>query len=170
MSDHVAITTLRRPSRLLFSGTNPNLGTSVTSAIAASTTPPTTSNNVGVIAGPTNYLRIMPLLESGTSSPAMRVVGWSFVQGLDKWVPQILSEVTISVGVAGTTISVNGTNLLTPYTLTQSSGDSKIFGMATSSDTASGWIVVDTCGFDMVQIDLYHATGTKKCNAIIGEF
>lgn len=170
MSDHVAITTLRRPSRLLFPGTNPNLGTTSPSNIAVSTTPPTSSNNSGIVAGPTNYLRIMPLLESGASSPAIRVTGWSFVQGLDKWVPQMLAEASISLSTAGTSISVNTTNLLPSFAFGQTAGDFKSFAVSSGSDVASAWMVVDTCGFDLVQIDLWHSTGTKKCNAIIGEF
>lgn len=93
------------------------------------------------------------------------------MQNLDRWAPHILAEYSITPTGTGTSISVNGTNLLSPYVLTQNMGDAKVWTGLTATDTVNAWMVVDTCGMDLVQIELYHGVATaKKCNAIIGEF
>jgi|688.fasta_scaffold51824_5 hypothetical protein len=170
MPDHISLVTQRRPLQVA----NPNANATVKVSSFAdftgvSTSTPTTSTANGevVIPGVMNYLKVIPLFQTGSTSPRMRVVGWSYVNGLGVWSPNFLANVSLTLNTSG--ISVNGTSLLAPHTMSLTAGDAKLVYEGNSNDS-NGIILVDTMGADLIELVFEASAGTSiACNALIGE-
>lgn len=162
---HVSIVTQRRPLALASAANTTAI--SQPAIYAVSTTPPASATGRVVVPGVLNYLKIVPLFKTGSTSPAVRVTGWSFCKILDRWVPYHLCRVGLTLNTVGN--SVNGTTLLGAYSMSLTSGDAKLFYEGTA-DIGNGHILIDTVGADLVEISFELAAGSSiTCNAIIGE-
>jgi hypothetical protein len=128
--------------------------------------PPATTGGRAVVPGVLNYLKIIPMFLTGTTSPAVRLTGWSFCKDNSRWFPSHLCKVNLTLNTVGN--SINGDTLLGAHTMVLTSGDAKLVYEGTA-DQGNGFILVDTVGADLIEISFETASGTVKCNAIISE-
>lgn len=113
-----------------------------------------------------NYLCVCPLMATGTTTPGVRVIGWSRLPtGL--WVPRFLAKVSLTLNSTAVG-SFFGASLLAPYNLGLTKGDAKLLFEDVSNDS-NGWLIVDTVGSELVEIIFEAASGTPACNALISE-
>ena len=126
----------------------------------------TTATRGSIVFGSTNnYMKIHPWASAAT--PTIRVIGWSFCNDTRYWIPHLIAEVTMaSLRSAGTGITLNGTELLAAATLTKGAGDAKLF--APSASNTDAYFVVDSQGFELVELNFVATVGTKV-NAHIGD-
>lgn len=133
-----------------------------TSATAAN------AGGVLVVPGGMNYLKIMPLWLTGAATPTIRVVGWSYSKDANVWVSSLICNIACTLNSPGVGIvSVNGANLLPSTALTNSIGDAKIFNA--TSLACNAFFVVDTLGFEQIELCFQVASGTYTCNAFVSE-
>jgi hypothetical protein len=140
---------------------------SATSKVATSTRPATdtTANAGSIVFGSTcNYMKIHPWAAS--SLPTVRVIGWSLCNDTRLWIPHLIAEVTMA-SLRSVTTTINGTNLKAAATLTKGAGDAKLF--APSADNADAYFVVDSQGFELVELHFYTASAGVAVNAHIGD-
>lgn len=146
---------------------NVTTSNSATSKVATATRPATdTASNVGsIVFGSTNnYMKIHPWAASGT--PTIRVVGWSYCNDIRMWIPHLIAEVTMS-SLRSATTTINSTALKAAFALTKGAGDAKLF--APSADNADAYFVVDSQGFELVELHFYAGTAGIVVNAHIGD-
>ena len=163
---HVMLNTITRSHYL---GSKPSNVTCSVSATAktATTTQPVTNTSAGsiVVGGVSNYMKIHPWAESG-STPSIRVIGWSFCADTKYFVPHSIAEVSMAT-LTGTNVSINSSNLRAAATLSKTAGDVKLF--APSSSATDAYFVIDGQGFQYIELHFYVASGTVLANAHIGE-
>jgi len=170
MSDHISLITQRRPLKLASAGSNATVKvSSFADFTGTSSTAPTSnlSNGEIVIPGVMNYLKFTPLIKTGSTSPIVRVIGWSFVTDLNAWAPNFLAKINLTLNSSGMT--VNNETLLAPHTMSLSAGDAKLVYEANSNDS-NGMILVDTMGADLIELVFEASAGSSiTCNALVGE-
>lgn len=135
----------------------------------------TTSNATGtvggtlVVPGGMNYLKIMPFTTSGAATPLLRVVGWSYSKDTNLWIPYLICQMALTTANSSGGITVNANALISYATLTIGSGigDAKIFN-ATSMST-NAFFVVDTLGFEQIELCFQVSSGSTNCNAFVSE-
>jgi hypothetical protein len=138
--------------------------------ITATSADTTKAGGALVVPGGMNYLKIMPLWLTGTSglSPTIRVIGWSYSKDANVWVSSLICNIACTVaGAAIGTVVVAGANLLPSTTLTNSIGDAKIFNATALACNA--FFVVDTLGFEQIELCFQVSSGTFTCNAFVSE-
>ena len=167
MSAHVVTVTQRRQSQFA-SATNLTSAASVTAELAmtSSSEPPTASANTVIVPGVLNYLKVIPMYLTGTTSPAIRATGWSFCKNNNRWFPSHLCKVTLTLNSSGN--SINGDTLLGAHTMVLTSGDAKLVYEGTTNQ-GNGFILIDTVGADLIELSFETGAGAVKCNAIISE-
>jgi len=167
MSNHVMLATIVRNSYLGSKTANVTTSSSATSKVATSTRPATsTTTNAGsIVFGSTcNYMKIHPWAASGT--PTVRVIGWAYCTDISLWIPHLIAEVTMA-SLRSATTNINGTDLKAAATLTKGAGDAKLF--APSGDNADAYFVVDSQGFELVELHFHAASAGVAVNAHIGD-
>jgi hypothetical protein len=167
MSDHVMLNTIVRNTYLGSKTANATTPSSATSKVATTTRPATdTGSNVGsIVFGSTcNYMKIHPWAASGT--PTVRVIGWAYCIDTRLWIPHLIAEVTMA-SLRSATTTINGTALKAAATLTKGAGDAKLF--APSADNADAYFVVDSQGFELVELHFYAGSTGIAVNAHVGE-
>jgi hypothetical protein len=168
MSDHVMLATIVRNTYLGSKTANVTTSGSATSKVATSTRPATdtTANAGSIVFGSTcNYMKIHPWAASG-STPTVRVIGWAFCIDTRLWIPHLIAEVTMA-SLRSATTNINGTALKAAATLTKGAGDAKLF--APSGDNADAYFVVDSQGFELVELHFHTASAGVAVNAHIGD-
>ena len=167
MSAHVITVTQRRQSQFA-SATNLTSATSVSAETAMTSTsePPTASGNTVIVPGVLNYLKVIPMFLTGTTSPAIRATGWSFCKNNNRWFPSHLCKVALTLNSNGN--SINSATLLGAHTMALTSGDAKLVYEGTTNQ-GNGFILIDTVGADLIELSFETATGAVACNAIISE-
>lgn len=180
MSNHVQLVTADRPLFLASKSTNLTTSSFVTSGSLktryATATAPTTDTTTtatadtagrAVVPGAMNYLKISPRIATGSGAvAAVRVIGWSKCNDSNVWVPNLITDVSLTTINASSGVTINGTSLLSVDTLTKNLGDCKIFN-STNANTG-GFFVVDTLGYDLIELAFRSTTGVL-CNAHIGD-
>lgn len=119
-----------------------------------------------------NYLKIMPLwaTSAATFSPVIRVVGWSYSKDTNYWIPSLICKVTCTVSAVAEAAVVLGAVSLYPctdITLGSSLGDAKLFSALAAGSNA--FFVVDTLGFEQVELCFQTTTTGYGCNAYVSE-
>jgi len=160
---HVMLNTITRSHYLGSKPSNVTCSTSATAKTATTTQPVTGSGSI-VVGGVFNYMKIHPWADSST--PTIRVIGWSFCPDTKYFVPHSIAEVQMA-SLTGTNVSVLGSNLQAAATLTKSAGDAKLF--APSSTATDAYFVIDGQGFQYIELHFRVASGTVLANAHIGE-
>ena len=170
MSSHVQLVTADRPHYLALKGSN------VTTTLAASlpakyatTTTPASGSGSAVTAGGMNYLKIVPRFTNAGTSPSLRVIGWSRCVDSGLWIPHLITDVAGTLDTtAANGATINGTaSLFACSAFTKAQGDCKIFNSTSLSTCA--FIVVDTLGFDLVELAFRTTTTEATANAHIGD-
>jgi hypothetical protein len=169
MSDHVQLVTATRPHYLALKDGN------VTTAINipekyATTTRPASGSGSAVMAGGMNYLKILPRFTDDGTAPSIRVIGWSKCNDSGLWNPHLITDVTGTLdNDANNAVTINGTaSMFTCHTFTKGQGDAKLFNVGTALDTCA-FIVVDTLGFDLIELAFRTTTTAATANAHIGD-
>lgn len=165
MSDHIQLVTARRPCFLALKGANVTTQTSITSKYAADAQP-TSGTGSAIIPGAMNYLKISPRFVSG-SAPTIRVIGWARCVDSALWIPHLITEVVCSLDSSSSATINNTDSMLGCASFSKTFGDCKIFN-ATGLNT-TGFIVVDTLGFDLVELAFRTTTSAVLANAHIGD-
>lgn len=167
---HVSIVTQRRPFRIARTDANTGALTAIaTDNVAQSSTPPANATGRIVVPGAMNYLKVVPLFSALNTSQELRVFGWSFVQGLDRWIPHFIVKVTPSL-LNTTGYSINGTTLYGVNTLTITNGDGKVFSEGIAANDSNAMLLLDTVGSDFVELVFAQAGGVGSAvNAFVGE-
>lgn len=169
MSAHVVTVTQRRQSQFA-SATNLTAATTSPAEYAMTSTsePPASSSSTVVVPGVLNYLKVIPMFLTGSTSPAIRATGWSFCKNNNRWFPSHLCRVNLTLNSSGN--SINGETLLGAYTMSlDGGGDAKLVSEGTIN-LGNGFILIDTVGADLIELSFEVATGSSiKCNAIISE-
>lgn len=127
----------------------------------------TTCATYHVIEEVMNYVKIMPRTTNAGTSPSIRVIGWNYNTDTGLWIPQLLTDVTLTRDTSdsvtiGETASMVGVSLIT-----KNIGDCKIYN-ATSLNTGA-FFVVDGSGCQLIELNYRTTTTTCICNAIVGE-
>lgn len=158
--------TVQDPMKLL-SPTNITATTTLSSELVTTTTPASnTGSGIGVVPSSSlNYLKIIPMVSTGSNTPTIRVTGWSKSDTGNFWIPQMLFFGTITT-VTGSTANVGGGSLYAATTITKTDGDAKIYN-ATDNKT-SAMLLVDTLGCLLVKIEFGNTTIAGTANAFIG--
>jgi hypothetical protein len=167
-----ATRTLSAPLNVGF-GTNITLPTSanLTVKLATTTAPTSLADVVGnnyagsriIVGAPLNYAKIQTASSVGSGSLVLHVIGWN-KGGDDVWRPQLLTTCTVTAGAANTTI--NGTSMALGLTYVKNFGDCKIYNGNTAA-AHGGFIVVDLCGAELVEIAM-SAASAPTANVLIG--
>lgn len=134
--------------------------------ITATSSSTANAGGVLVVPGSMNYLKIMPLWLTGAVTPTIRVVGWSYSKDTNVWISSLICNIVCTLNSTGS-VSVNGANLLPSVTLTNSIGDAKIFNA--TSLACNAFFVVDTLGFEQIELCFQVASGSFTCNAFVSE-
>lgn len=163
---HVMLNTLVRNSRLGSFPSNLTCSTSATAKTATSTTPVTDTTVGSIVVGSAmNYMRIHPWA-AASSTPTIRVIGWSFCINSKLWIPHSIAEVSMA-SLTGTNVTINGASLQAAATLSKTAGDCKLFAPSTTATDA--YFIVDAQGFELIELHFRVASGTVAANATLGE-
>lgn len=151
---------------------NRYVGTTKPVSVLATSTTITQVGGTFVVPGGMNYLKIMPLWDIGAASfgPVIRVVGWSYSKDTNYWIPSLICKVTCTTSVVAEAAVVLGAVSLYPCTniaLNSSLGDAKFFSALAAGSNA--FFVVDTLGFDLVELCFQTTTNNYGCNAYVSE-
>jgi len=166
MSNHVQLVTADRPHYLALKGSNVTTATSATAKWATSTTPVSASGSA-VTSGAMNYLKISPRFTNVGTSPSIRVIGWTKCVDSGLWIPHLITQVVTTLA-AGSGQTINGTSsMLGCETYTRNIGDCKIFNSTGYSTGA--FFVVDTLGFDLIELAFQTTTTAAIANAHLGD-
>ena len=166
MSDQVTLVT---PTRQCFMASKTN----VTSAIGtvatkyATATKPVTSTNTIVVGAPLNYLKISPWFVNAGTAPTVRCIGWSFCKDVNLWMPHALATVTCSLNTSATATILGTASMCASYTFSVSAGDAK--NMSSVNGSTHGFFVIDTMGFELIELYFSTTTTTAVCNAHLSE-
>jgi hypothetical protein len=162
---HVMLNTIVRNTYLGSKTANVTCSTSATAKTATTTRPDTNTSAGSLVFGSVNnYMKIHPWAASST--PTIRVIGWSLCNDTRLWIPHSIAEVQMA-SLTGTNVSILSTNLQAAATLTKTAGDAKLFAPSTTATDA--YFVVDAQGFELVELHFRVAAGTVLANAHIGD-
>lgn len=166
MSNHVQLVTADRPYYLALKGSNVTTATSASTKYATATTPASGSGSA-VTAGAMNYLKISPRFTNAGTSPSIRVIGWTKCVDSNLWIPHLITDVTATLDNSSG-VTINGTaNMFGCSAFTKAQGDCKIFN-STSLSTGA-FFVVDTLGFDLIELAFRTTTNAATANAHLGD-
>lgn len=142
-------------------------GTGTVKPISVTTTSASATTVGGTLVVPSamNYLKVYPWWKTGAATPTIRVVGWSYAKDSNLWLPHMLANIACTLGAGSATIG--GETLLSCTTVVNSIGDAKLYN-ATSLNSAA-FFVVDTLGFEQIELCFQVASGTTTCNAHVSE-
>ena len=144
-------------------------GTGTVKPISVTATTGTTTAVGGTLVVPSamNYLKVFPwwVAAASANTPTIRVVGWSYAKDSNIWIPHLLCNITCTLGAG--TATINGTVLSSCASFTNSIGDAKLYN-ATSLSSA-GFFVVDTLGFEQIELCFQTITTARECNAHVSE-
>lgn len=137
---------------------------SLTARVQTATQPATSVAGGSIVVTPAmNYMKVCPLYVTSGGSVVLNVIGWSFSNTANRWVPVNLAQTTATVATAGA-ITVASTALFPGNAFTAlGAGDYKIYNGTTSCP--SGFIVVDTLGSELVE--LYFTGTAAAANALV---
>ena len=168
MSSHVQLVTADRPHYLALKGSNVTTATSVSTKYATATTPASGSGSA-ITAGAMNYLKISPRFTNVGTSPSIRVIGWSRCMDSNLWIPHLITDVTATLDTtAANGQTINGTaSMFGCSAFTKAQGDCKIFNSTSLSSGA--FFVVDTLGFDLIELAFRTTTTAATANAHLGD-
>jgi len=133
----------------------------------AATTAITTVATYHVIEEVMNYVKIMPRFTAAGSSPSIRVIGWNYNTDTGLYIPQLLTDVTLTRDSSDSVTIGETASMLGVSLITKNIGDCKIYN-ATSLNTGA-FFVVDGTGCQMIELNYRTTTTTCICNAIVGE-
>lgn len=162
--------TVQEPMKLL-SSTNISIASSSTyTANLPQTTQPVSSGSVVVFPNTSlNYLKIVPLVLSTVTGANFKVTGWNKCVNssgvVTHWVPQCLFSSSSMTKISGN-ITVNGDTYNRFDTIVKSQGDGKVFNATGTTDTA--FVLVDTLGCELIEIEFLGSTGSTTYNAFYG--
>lgn len=166
MSNHVQLVTADRPLYLALKGSNVTTATSVSTKYATATTPASGSGSA-ITAGAMNYLKISPRFTNSGTSPSIRVIGWTKCMDSNLWIPHLITDVTATLD-ASSGVTINGTaSMFGCSAFIKAQGDCKIFN-STSLSTGA-FFVVDTLGFDLIELAFRTTTTAATANAHLGD-
>ena len=171
---HTSLVTLDRPHFLALKSGNADTSTSVapyTPKYATSTQPTSGSGSI-VVPGAINVMKILPRFTNAGTSPSLRVIGWSLCTDTRLWLPHLLADVTCTLDTtAANGATINGTaSMFAPHTITLNQGNSvNIYNTGSTTVASCAFFVVDTLGFDNIELAFRTTTASAKANAHIGE-
>jgi hypothetical protein len=120
-----------------------------------------------VIGGAMNHMKISPRIATGSGAvAALRVIGWSRCMDSNLWIPHLITDVSFNTINANSGATINGASLLSVDTFTKNLGECVVFNA--TSVNSGGFILVDTLGFDLVEL-AFRSTSGVLCNAHIGD-
>jgi hypothetical protein len=170
--------TVQEPMKLLAPGSaavdNLHVGTAYSINVPSATAPATPTSNPSLVVFPNtslNYLKIVPVFKTGTTSPKMRVTGWSRAVNNTGatiyYVPQCLFEGSITLDSINA-VTINGDNTFrVAVTIAKNFGDGKIFNASTVNDTA--FVLVDSLGCELIEIEFVAGSAVADAaNAFVG--
>ena len=168
MSNHVQLVTADRPHYLALKGSNVTTATSVSTKYATTTTPASGSGSA-VTSGAMNYLKISPRFTNAGTSPSIRVIGWTKCVDSGLWIPHLITDVTATLDTTSANgQTINGTaNMFGCSAFVKNQGDCKIFNSTSLSSCA--FFVVDTLGFDLIELAFRTTTTAAAANAHLGD-
>ena len=175
MSGHISLVTQQHSPKLA-NPVNTSSATAVVNRYPTTVKPisvTTTSSSAGTVGGTLimpsamNYLKVFPwwVAAASANTPTIRVVGWSYAKDSNIWIPHLLCNIACTLGSG--TATINGTLLSSCVTFTNSIGDAKLFN-ATALNSA-GFFVIDTLGFEQIELCFQTATTARECNAHVSE-
>lgn len=159
--------TVQDPMKLL-SSTNITAVTTLSTELVTTTTPASTiASGIAVVPSSSlNYLKIVPMVSSGSNTPTIRITGWSKSETGNYWIPQMLFFGTITTVTSSTTAIGSNASLYAATTITKTDGDAKIYN-ATDNKT-SAMLLVDTLGCSLIKVEFGNTTTAGTANAFIG--
>lgn len=162
--------TVQEPMKLL-SATNIDVVLTATnySTNAPQTSAPVAAGSQIIIPNTSlNYLKIVPVVQSTTTSPQIKVTGWSKVVNaagtIIFWVPQCLFASGAMTKNTTDTFTINSVLFNRMETIPKSQGDGKVFNATGTKDTA--FVLVDTVGCEIIEVEFIGSGG--KANAFYG--
>ena len=163
--------TVQEPMKLL-STTNITIAstTTYTANLPIATAPVATGAQVIIPNTSLNYLKIVPIVASVTSSANFKVTGWNKVVNasgvVTHWVPQCLFSSSSMTKIAGD-FTVNSATYNRFDTIVKAQGDGKVFNATGTTDTA--FVLVDTVGCELIEIEFIGTVGAGSTyNAFVG--
>ena len=169
MSDQVTLVT---PTRQCYIASKTNVTTQVVGVLAtkyATATKPVTGTNNIIVGAPLNYLKVSPWFVNAATSAthSVRVIGWSFCKDVELWMPHALARVACTLNTSATA-TLNGTAAMcASSSLVNSEGDAKL--MISAAGSTNGFFVVDTMGFELIELHFTTTVATAVCNAHLSE-
>lgn len=159
-----AITTVNRFPSSVPSGS----GTTKPISIITGSNSPTTPGGLLVVPAGMNYLKIFPWWAAAASAltPTIRCVGWSYSKDSTLWLPHLLANISCVLS-SDTTATIAGATLTPCVSFTNGTGDAKMFN-ATGLKT-TGFFVIDTVGFELIELCFQTITTACACNAHVSE-
>lgn len=162
--------TVQEPMKLL-SSTNLTVVVTATNYTtnAPQTAQPTAAGSQIIIPNTSlNYLKIVPVAQTSTTSPQIKVTGWNKVVNAAGatifWVPQCLFASGAMTRNTADSITVNGTACHRMETIPKAQGDGKVFNATGTKDTA--FVLVDTLGCELIEVEFIGSGGVA--NAFYG--
>jgi hypothetical protein len=144
----------------------------VVERIPTATKPVTTltGTSAGIVVAPgLNYLKIMPMINASNTPFTIGVIGWSYVEETDLWVPTPIAYGTATSAAAGSA-TVDGQTMFGALTLgAVTTGDRKNFAGQQYS-TRWGAFVVDCLGSELIELVIHQASGGQRANAFVAGF
>lgn len=137
-------------------------------SIITGSTSATTPGGLLVVPGGMNYLKIFPWWAAAASAltPTIRCIGWSYSKDSALWLPHLLANIACVLS-SDTTATIAGVTLTPCVSFANGTGDAKIFN-ATSLKT-TGFFVIDTVGFELIELCFQTVTTACACNAHVSE-
>jgi len=116
-----------------------------------------------------NYLKISPRFTNAGTSPSIRVIGWTKCVDSGLWIPHLITDVTATLDTTSANgQTINGTaNMFGCSAFVKNQGDCKIFNSTSLSSCA--FFVVDTLGFDLIELAFRTTTTAAAANAHLGD-
>lgn len=162
--------TVQEPMKLL-SATNIDVVLTATnySTNAPQTSAPVAAGSQIIIPNTSlNYLKIVPVVQSSTTSPQIKVTGWNKVVDSSGatifWVPQCLFASGAMTKNTTDTFTINSVLFNRMETIPKLQGDGKVFNATSTKDTA--FVLVDTVGCELIEVEFIGSGG--KANAFYG--
>lgn len=163
--------TVQEPMKLL-SATNITIAsaTTYTANLPQATAPVAASSQIIIPNTSLNYLKIVPVVASATTSANFKVTGWNKVVdstgAITHWVPQCLFSSSSMTKIAGN-FTVNSATYNRFDTIVKSQGDGKVFNATSTTDTA--FVLVDTVGCELIEIEFIGTVAAGSTyNAFVG--
>lgn len=143
-------------------------GTTKPISVPATSSTATTPGGLLVVPAGMNYLKIFPwwAAAASTLTPTIRCIGWSYSKDSALWLPHLLANVACTLS-SDTTATIAGATLTPCVSFTNGTGDAKMFN-ATSLKT-TGFFVIDTVGFELIELCFQTITTACACNAHVSE-